>query len=356
MKHRLSHPDCCCGYTFDQAGALEDEIRQWSRDSITQDDDDNVDERKHTWELSLAAQILILRVYVPFLISASSAAATKRQQQQQQQAIPLPPGSAKLPGKLSSSSTAYGDKSQPHIQGNAMAMATQSCLGAAQTILRLGNKLNVSLFKDQPSTNNANNTSSTLIGPLLTDLYPLERMVLDAVVITQSSTAVSVVSEAEVRRGMEILMDREFTFGKERKEIWEMMKLRVFAPSKLQIPGSQGQGGGVGVAVKRKHDQLSSPVSLVSGGGGGGNDVMSSGGSGGGGTKKSCEGPSAKHAKTSPGPLPMMGVRYRQGRMGPSGPIPQQQNQGEYEGNRSYTLSNAQNESSVSRFLLLFEI
>ncbi|KXN89766.1 hypothetical protein AN958_05306 [Leucoagaricus sp. SymC.cos] len=277
VKHRLSHPDCCCGYTFDQASALEDEIRRWSRESISQDEDEKADERRHGWELSLAAQVLVLRVYAPFLISASSAAAAKNQTSGAS-------GPGKTPGK-----PGLGEK--PQIQGSAMAMATQSCLGAAQAILRLGNKLNVSVFKEPGSPN-------PFFGPVLMDLYPLERLVLDAVVITQSSTAVSVVSEAEVRRGMEIMMEREFTLGKERREVWEQMKQRILVPSRLQI--SQGSQP----VMKRKHDQLSPVV-------GNGNDV----------TQKKHEGLPLKHAKTSAGPLPVLGVRFRQGRMGPSGPI-----------------------------------
>ncbi|KAF5348876.1 hypothetical protein D9756_009776 [Leucocoprinus leucothites] len=297
VKHRLSHPDCCCGYTFDQAAALEDEIRRWSRESLPQDDDEKADERRHNWELSLVAQVLILRVYVPFLISASSAAAAKKQ--------------ARVPGKP-------GPGEKPQIQGNAMAMATQSCLGAAQAILRLGNKLNASLFKEPGN--------STLVNPLFLDLYPLERLVLDAVIITQSSTAVSVVSEAEVRRGMEIMMDREFALGRERREIWEMMKQRVLVPGKLQIPTQ-----GMMAAIKRKHDQLS-PVATSS------NDVALN--------KK--EGLPTKHAKTTASPLPVLGVRYRQGRMGPSGPIRQHVDNSYERTNtsRSYTLSNAQSDPS----------
>lgn len=258
---------------------MEDEVRKWSRESIFQDDDEKVEDRRHAWELSLAAQVLVLRAYVPFLISASSAAAAKK-----------PTSSVSGPGKLPGKP---GPSEKPQIQGNAMAMATQSCLGAAQAILRLGNKLNVSLFKEPGSS------ASPVVGPILMDLYPLERMVLDAVVITQSSTAVSVVSEAEVRRGLEIMMDREFVLGKERREIWEVMKQRVLTPGKLQIPSQSVQ-----FSAKRKHDQLS-PVAANP------NDVVQ---------HKKDNLPS-KYAKTSPAALPVFGVRVRPGRMGSSGPI-----------------------------------
>lgn len=209
-------------------------------------------------------------------MSASSAAAAKKQA-----------NGASGPSKGSGRS---GLNEKPHIQGNAMAMATQSCLGAAQAILRLGNKLNLSLSKEPIG-------GSTLVGPVLMDFYPLERMVLDAVVITQSSTAVSVVSDAEVRRGLDIMMERESVLGKERKEIWEVMKQRVLATGKLQIPLQ-------GSCMKRKHDQLESPVAA--------NGEVA--------TSKKTEGLPSKHAKTTNG-HPVIGVRYRQGRMLPTGPV-----------------------------------
>jgi hypothetical protein len=123
------------------------------------------------------------------------------------------------------------------------------------------------------------------------DIYSLERMVLDAVVITQSSTAVSVVSEAEVRRGFDIMMEREFSLGQGRREIWEAMKQRVSATGKLQF-SPQGSG------IKRKHDQLESPVITT------GSDKTSI---------KKVEGAVSKHAKTSKHPV--IGIRYRPGKM-----------------------------------------
>jgi len=292
VKHRLSHPECCCGYTFDQAARLEDEIRRWSRDFISQDENEKADELRHKWELSLVAQILILRVYVPFLISANSAAIAKQEKGTL--------GFTKVPGK-----PGVGEK--PQIQGSAMAMATQSCLGAAQAIFRLGSKLNGLLCKE---------SDKHLVEPLLMDLYPLERMVLDAVVITQSSTAVSLISETEVRKGMEIMMDREYALGRSRREIWENIKQRV-APPKLRISTQIAQQ-----VVKRKHDQLS-PVGTNSDGV----------------TSKKKEYNFTKHAK--PGPPPVLGIRCRQGRMGHAGPACQSVDK-DYPRPESYTLAIAQ--------------
>ncbi len=183
-----------------------------------------------------------------------------------------------------------GDK--PH--GSTTAMATQACLGAAQSILRLGYKLHVSLSKEPGD-------GSTLVGPMLMDVYPLERLVLDAIVITQSSAAVSVISEVEVRRGLEIMMEKEVNLGKERKEIWDMMKKRVLTTGKLHIPLVHNSQPG----IKRKHDQLDSPAAAN------GSDVISS---------KRQGMPSNKHAKTTSG-YPVIGVRYREGRMLPTGPV-----------------------------------
>lgn len=274
VKHRLSHPDCCCGYTFDQAITLEDDVRKWSREFLSQDEEE--DERRHNWELSLTAQLLVLRAYVPFLTSATSAASAKKQANGV-------PGPNKTSGK-----TASPDK--PQIQGSVLAMATQSCLGAAQTILRLGNKLHVSLSKEHGN-------SLSMPGPVLMDFYALERLVLDAVVITQSSTAVSVVSEAEVRRGLEILLEKEFALGRERKEIWETIKRRVSSTNKPQTP-SQGP------QLKRKIDQVEIQGALnVS-------ETVES---------KNVE-TTQKHAKTSR-ETPVIGVRFRQGRMLSSGPV-----------------------------------
>lgn len=218
----------------------------------------------------------MLRLYVPFLVSASSAAVARKQA-----------NGASNPIKVSGK-PGIGEK--PQIQSNAMANATQSCLGAAQAILRLGNKLHVSLSKEPGN-------GPAMVGPVLMDLYPLERMVLDAIVITQSSTAVSVVSEAEVRRGLEIMIEREFALGKDRKEIWDTMKQRVLATGKLQIPPQGSQG-----SMKRKHDQLDSPV------GANGNDATPG---------KKADGSSPKHARTT---APAIGVRLREGRMLPTGP------------------------------------
>lgn len=295
VKHRLSHPQCCCGYTFDQAARLEDEIRRWSRDFICQDEDEKADEFRHKWELSLVAQILILRVYVPFLISANSAAVVKQANGTL--------GLTKVPGKP-------GAIEKPQIQGSAMAMATQSCLGAAQAILRLGNKLNGLLCKESDK--------HLIVEPLLMDLYSLERLVLDAVVITQSSTAVSVISEAEIRRGIEIMMDREYALGRSRREIWERIKQRM-APPKLRITTQIAQQ-----VVKRKHDQLSP---------GPNSDGV---------TLKKKDYNSTKHAK--PGPPPVLGIRCRQGRMGHTGPVYQSVNK-DYSRPESYTLAITQLDS-----------
>lgn len=273
VRHRQSHPDCCCGYTFDQATTLEDDIRRWSRESLSLDDDERSDERRHMWELSIAAQLLILRAYIPFLISANSAACGKKQ-------TSTASGSTKATGRSTQ------DERSP-IQGSVLAMATQSCLGAAQAILRLGSKLNTSMSKES-------NSGSTFVWPVLMDIYSLERMVLDAVVITQSSTAVSVVSEAEIRRGFDIMMEREFSLGQGRREIWEAMKQRVSATGKLQFC-PQGSGS------KRKIDQLESPVITA------GNDKTSI---------KKVEGAVSKHAKTSK--YPVIGIRYRPGKMLPT--------------------------------------
>lgn len=185
-------------------------------------------------------------------------------------------------------------------------MATQACLGAAQAILRLGSKLHVSLSKEPDD-------GSTLVGPLLLDLYPLERLVLDAIVITQS--AVSVVSEVDVRRGLEIMMEKEVGLGQERKEIWDWMKQRVLAAGKLQIPPFQNQP-----VVKRKHDQLDSPIAAD------GNDASSS--------KK--QGMPSKHAKTMSG-HPIIGVRYRDRRMLPTGPVHLHDDYERRDPRRSYT-------------------
>jgi len=291
VKHRLSHPECCCAYTFDQAARLEDEIRRWSRDCISQDEDEKADELRHKWELCLVAQVLILRVYVPFFISANSAAVAK----QANGTLDF----TKVPGKP-------GAGEKPQIQGSAMAMATQSCLGAAQAILRLGTKLNGLLCKE---------SDKHFVEPLLMDLYPLERMVLDAFVITQSSTAVSLISEAEVRKGMEIMLDREYALGRSRREIWENIKQRI-APPKLRISTQIAQQ-----VVKRKHDQLS-PVGTNSGG-----------------VTLKKEYNSSKHAK--PGPPPVLGIRCRQGRMGHAGPVYQSVDK-DYSRPESYTLAIAQ--------------
>lgn len=82
IKSRLAQPDCCCGYTLDQAATLEGHVRQWQSALPSQLRQSPVEEGHgqppnitsvdkvllaQTCELAVIANLLVIRVYAPFL-------------------------------------------------------------------------------------------------------------------------------------------------------------------------------------------------------------------------------------------------------------------------------------------------
>lgn len=171
----MAHPDCCCGYTIDQATFLESEIRRWQLGlapsikplSVRSDEDTphppphcgsdldgqqdkppaSLVSQMQSCELALMANLLMLRVHAPFLHVPS----------------PAPPTSLSQPKTYSSAS-----------QLNAY--AAQSTVQAAQSIIRTAKSF-YAVLSSSPSS------MSSPILPSMLDFYPLEKMVLDSVII-----------------------------------------------------------------------------------------------------------------------------------------------------------------------------
>lgn len=171
----MAHPECCCGYTLDQAAFLENEIRRWQSGlapNIKQSNSE--DAARHSkpppplygsdpggqqdkpgaflisqiqsYELGLMANLLVLRVHAPFFRPPS----------------PNPTRSSPQPTKADPSTSQMNTH------------AGQSILYAAQSILRTARSLQVALDSSQ---------SLSPIPPSMFDFYSLEKMVLDSVII-----------------------------------------------------------------------------------------------------------------------------------------------------------------------------
>ena len=175
IKHRMAHPECCCGYTLDQAAFLESEIRRWQlglsssiKPSVSsgedtrhlpphcgsdlgrqQDKPASLVSQMQSYELSLIANLLTLRVHAPFLHAPS----------------PAPPTLLSHPKTFPSAS-----------QLNAH--AAQSTVQAAQSIIRTAKSFHA-VLASSPSPS----PMSSPIFPSMFDFYPLEKMVLDSVII-----------------------------------------------------------------------------------------------------------------------------------------------------------------------------
>lgn len=152
VKGRNSLPDCCCGYTLDQAVALENQIQQWqdalppslkvSGDEETQTSSipstlsfESKLRRIRAYELTIVSNVLVVNVYMPFLLA---------------------------------------DGQDGHFKNPPAAAA---CIHAAQAIVHLASGLQ--LLLSCPSTFLC---SSQLI-PVMFEFIPLEKLVFEAVVI-----------------------------------------------------------------------------------------------------------------------------------------------------------------------------
>ena len=171
----MANPECCCGYTIDQAAFLESEIRRWQlglAPSIKPLNVSSGEGKRHppphcgndlggqrdkppaslvsqmqSCELALIANLLMLRVHAPFLRAPSL----------------IPPTSLSQP---------KADSSAPQLNDH----AAQSTVQAAQSIIRTAIFYHA-VLGSSPSP------MSSPFPPSMLDFYPLEKMVLNSVII-----------------------------------------------------------------------------------------------------------------------------------------------------------------------------
>jgi len=152
IKTCIAHPNCCCGYTFDQAGALETDVKRWESDALAifpllhadyhtpvdREQDANVPIlQAQSCEHRLMANLLVLKLYSPFLRQVAGGSASG------------------APSLVSASSSP----------------AAQASVGAAHAILRAVKSLH-SIMK-----------TGTVVLPAMLDFYPLDKLVFDAIVV-----------------------------------------------------------------------------------------------------------------------------------------------------------------------------
>lgn len=95
LQARLARPDCCCGYTLDQASSIEADVRAFLSQlpeplkvssHVRKFDCDNLTSTRHpdyslrqmqAYELAIVANTLLLGVYAPFISPSSSGASTR---------------------------------------------------------------------------------------------------------------------------------------------------------------------------------------------------------------------------------------------------------------------------------------
>lgn len=226
VKHKMLYPDCCCGYTLDQAAGLEREIRRFletlppslrftaladeSKEDAPQFPEADVPQRialrMQRCTLMIMAQRLTIMVYLPFL--------------RQHLTSSVQPD------------TSSGNTCNPVL--HPIYHAAQSII---QALLQLG-------------LCNGNQSHPRQVPPLLLGLYPVEKALLDAVVIctyirtfhgplfpghTAADSAIS---------GMRMLWNS--TLGTECRAAFERLKTRFRVT--FDSPSVYG--------VKRKHEQI----------------------------------------------------------------------------------------------------
>jgi hypothetical protein len=154
VKSRNTLPDCCCGYTLDQAVALENQVREWQDAlpailKISGDDEADLTtaseipnfesalRRLRAYELAIMSHVLVVNVYMPFLRTD-------------------------------------GDGIKSQFKNLPAAAA---CIRAAQAILHLADGLQSVL--SHPSIS----LFSSKVIPMMFEFVPLEKLVFDAVVV-----------------------------------------------------------------------------------------------------------------------------------------------------------------------------
>jgi hypothetical protein len=237
----MAYPECCCGYTLDQAAFLESEIRRWQsalapsikRSSVSSGEDatrrhpplccTDLEEQQdkpaaslvsqiQSCELALMANLLMLRVHAPFLCAPAPA-----------------------PTSLSQSTKAGSSASQLN------AHAVQLTIQAAQSIIRTARSLHALLDSHMSSP----------IPPSMLDFYSLEKMVLDSVIICANPGLSTKLSSTwmfdtntlldDVASGLHLLSELKVMAEPHRKIVDALYK-------KLSQRGAN--------LLKRKHDQV----------------------------------------------------------------------------------------------------
>lgn len=230
IKARIAHPDCCCGYTLDQATALESDVRRLESELDT-DHRANVDREQdanipilqaQNCEHTLMANLLVLKLYSPFL----------------RQAV----------GGPASGSSSVSATSSP---------AAQASVAAAHAILRAAKSLH-SITK-----------AGSVILPTMLDFYPLDKLVFDAVIVCAHTSLTGKVSYSssfggdgstlmeDITSGVHILYDIGGDDPQTRAVIDAIHK-------RLISRGADASAGYPASMLKRKHDQVDMGAGLSS--------------------------------------------------------------------------------------------
>ncbi|KAM6501082.1 hypothetical protein JOM56_004096 [Amanita muscaria] len=250
IKQKLAHPDCCCGYTLDQAAQLEGEVNRFveglppplrflfkeegkevttTRSQDMQPTTDEAQQSMQRSQLAIMTQRLIMMVYLPFLRQHSESR----------------PSNFSSPAVTATLSDHSIDSTDQQSDDSAWNPALQSTVNAAQCIIQASKALLQWPISDRPP--------DQLLVPSLLDLYPLEKILLDAVIICTHATtfhgtlfschqAIEYASSAlEMLLGMDL--------DPNHKTLLERVKKRFNITIQNRDPPSL-------YGVKRKHDSI----------------------------------------------------------------------------------------------------
>ncbi|KAK2460769.1 hypothetical protein APHAL10511_007239 [Amanita phalloides] len=234
IKCKLVYPDCCCGYTLDQAAALEGQVNHFlenippplrlkAGDDVSKGDDlyfpeeysgtDGLERdalQMQRCELAIIAQRLIIMAYLPFL----------RQH---------PPSASQT------DNTRQGS-------GNVWNPVLQPILSAAQRVVQASlHLMSCKTYQKHPQQ-----------VPSLLGLYPVEKALLDAVIICTYATTfhasqISKNAANSAMSGMQMLRDSDL--HPESKALFERLQKRSLVSSNHALAHG----------TKRKHEQITVP-------------------------------------------------------------------------------------------------
>lgn len=243
IKNRLVHPDCCCGYTLDQAVVHEAEVRRWQAAlpaSVKWVEDVSIatptlapatasvpgsDSNAHSnitatppfsqkpaasggdagmaerikllqrSELAVIANMLLIKVYTPFLRKATSASGVPNgtgptgspSSSRNDAAVPISSAAAQTivhaaHAILKAAKEIYGvhssSSSQSLLSTSLLSISLSSSPTSSSSPSASPGKIAV------PAPNSSQKvTAAAAVSPSMFDLYPLDKLVFDAVVI-----------------------------------------------------------------------------------------------------------------------------------------------------------------------------